>query len=201
MKPRTCERDARIAEIAEAVDPRLALEVEEAIARSLANPRPLPLAADRQLVLAGHRASGKTRLLSLIGSLAQRPTLDLDAEIERQSGRPIREWLPADSRGFRAAERTIFESLPKGYVVSVGGGFLSLHADLLAGHTTILVPLTFETYRERLLADSSRPRLRPELSAVEELEVVFREREVAHARVPTVALADAVAALIAGARQ
>ena len=73
---------------------------------------------------------------------------------------------------------------------------LALHADLLAGDTPVLVPVSFETYRERLLADATRPRLRPELTAEEEVRVVYEEREAIHR-----ALADRViglAQLLAG---
>ncbi len=38
---------------------------------------------------------------------------------------------------------------------------------------TLLVPVTFETYRERLLADTTRPRLRPGMSLEEELASVY----------------------------
>ena len=46
------------------------------------------------------------------------------------------------------------------------------------------------SYRERLLADTSRPRLRPGVSLEEEIATVFHEREALHARVPTVPLVD-----------
>jgi shikimate kinase len=55
---------------------------------------------------------------------------------------------------------------------------------------TLVVPVCFETYRERLLADTSRPRLRPGMTLEEEIATVFHEREALHARVPTVPLVD-----------
>jgi shikimate kinase len=74
--------------------------------------------------------------------------------------------------------------------VATGGGFLSLHADLLRDHTAVLVPITFETYRARLLGDATRPRLRPQLSLEEELAQVYAEREERHAAADTISLLD-----------
>ncbi|HVG62499.1 MAG TPA: shikimate kinase [Hyalangium sp.] len=141
-------------------------------------------------MLAGHRTAGKTRLLPLVSWLLGRPGLDLDREIERTSGRSLKTWVAEDPKAFRAAERQALLSLPPGSLVAVGGGFLSHHPEALVGMFTVVVPISFETYRERLLADTSRPRLRPGVTLEEEISAVFHEREVLHARVPTVPLVD-----------
>ncbi|KFE70359.1 shikimate kinase [Hyalangium minutum] len=142
------------------------------------------------MVLAGHRSAGKTRLLPVVSQLLGRPGLDLDVELERSSGRPLKTWVAEDPKSFRAAERQTLVELPPGSLVAVGGGFLSHHPDALAGMFTVLIPVSFETYRERLLADTSRPRLRPGVTLEEEIATVFHEREALHARVPTVSLVD-----------
>lgn len=182
--------DARrliVEQILEAVDPRLSPRLRKA----LALPGPLALPATGQtVVLAGHRTAGKTRLLPLVGRLLDRTGLDLDTELERTSGRRLRDWVAEDPVTFRAAERRALQQVPPGSLVSVGGGFLSHHPDALAGLFTLVIPVSFETYRERLLADTSRPRLRPGVSLEEEIATVFHEREALHARVPTVPLED-----------
>lgn len=142
------------------------------------------------MVLAGHRSAGKTRLLPVVSQLLGRPGLDLDVELERSSGRPLKTWVAEDPKSFRAAERQTLVALPPGSLVAVGGGFLSHHPDALAGMFTVLIPVSFETYRERLLADTSRPRLRPGVTLEEEIATVFHEREALHVRVPTVSLVD-----------
>lgn len=142
------------------------------------------------MVLAGHRATGKTRLLPLVSRLLGRPGLDLDMEIERTAGRSLKTWIAEDPKAFRAAERQALLNLPPGVLVAVGGGFLSHHPDALAGMFTLVIPVSFETYRERLLADTSRPRLRPGVTLEEEIATVFHEREALHARVPAVPLVD-----------
>lgn len=145
-----------------------------------------------KVVLAGHRGAGKTRLLPHVARLLGRPSLDLDAELERRSGRCIRDWVRDDEPGFRRAERELFEGLRGELVIAVGGGFLSLHRDRLVGSLVVLVPVSFETYVERLKADASRPRLRPALSLDEELRQVFAEREVLHREARPTPLVDFV---------
>jgi shikimate kinase len=144
----------------------------------------------RNIVLVGHRAAGKTGLLPILGSLLGRRTVDLDAFIESRAGRTIAEWVKNDTDGFRRAERQFFQEISPPALIAVGGGFLSNHADVLKGHVPVLVPITFETYRQRLLQDETRPRLRPNLSLEEEIETVFREREKTHAQIPTISLVE-----------
>jgi shikimate kinase len=171
----------------EALDHRMKPGIEVTLVRPGPTARPEP---GQTVVLAGHRTAGKTRLLPMVGKLLGRSGVDLDAELERQSGRGLKEWVAQNPTEFRAAERRTFLELPPGSLVAVGGGFLSHHPDALAGCFTLLVPIAFATYRERLMADTTRPRLRPELSLEEEISSLFHERETLHARVPTVPLVD-----------
>jgi shikimate kinase len=181
------DRRQPLEELLDAVDPRLSPRLRE----SLAAPGPAVFPAEGQtVVLAGHRSAGKTRLLPLVSRLLGRPGLDLDLELERASGRSLKTWVAEDPKAFRAAERQALLNLPPGSLVAVGGGFLSHHPEALVGMFTLVVPVSFETYRERLLADTSRPRLRPGVTLEEEIATVFHEREALHARVPTVPLVD-----------
>lgn len=180
-----------------AVDPRLRDAVAARFERLRASGGAAPSSVQR-VVLVGHRAAGKSRLLPLLAQWLQRPPVDLDAELERRHGRPLSEWVVADEPSFRLAERVTFASLPAGVLVAVGGGFLSHHGELLLGECPVLVPVTFETYRERLRGDRTRPRLRPELTADEEIERIFVDREARHARVPTVELAALLARTAGG---
>lgn len=140
------------------------------------------------VVLVGHRGAGKTTALRPLAERLGRPAVDLDALIAEREGTSIRELFARSEATFRAAERAAFLSVRGEAVISAGGGFLANHADLLDGHTPVLVPIDFETYRERLLRDRNRPRLRPELPLDEEIATVFAEREKLHARVKTVPL-------------
>lgn len=181
------------------VDPRLRAGLEAEFARRRdAWHEPIPRGVT--VVLAGHRAAGKSTLLPHVATLLGRPALDLDVELERLHGRSLREWVKSDESSFRLAERTAFLDVPAGSVVAVGGGFLSLHADLLSSRLVVLVPVSFETYMERLRADTSRPRLRPALSLEDELRTVWEERERRHRQVTTVSLVDFALRAERGAR-
>ena len=142
------------------------------------------------VVLVGHRGAGKSRVLRPLAERLGRPAVELDALIAEREGMPVRALFERSEADFRAAERRAFASVPGRAVIAAGGGFLSHHADLLEGHTPVLVPIDFETYRARLLADVSRPRLKPGLPLEEEIATVFAEREALHARVKTVPLAE-----------
>ncbi|KFA88637.1 shikimate kinase [Archangium violaceum] len=170
-----------------AVDPRLSPALREELARP--GPQLLPTPG-QTVAIAGHRSAGKTRLLPLVSALLDKQGVDLDVELERRSGRSLRDWVAQDTNGFREAERGLFLQLPRGSVVALGGGFLSHHPEALQSCYTLLVPISFETYRERLLADKTRPRLRPGMSLEEELHSIYHQRQVLHAAVPTVGLAD-----------
>jgi shikimate kinase len=152
------------------------------------------------VVLAGHRAAGKTTLLPHVARALGREGLDLDTELARRSGRSLREWIVADERGFRDAERALFAELPRGLVVSVGGGFLSLHTSALKGCVVVEVPISFATYAERLHADTTRPRLRPELPVEEELSEVYAERTERHAAARPMSLVEFALRLERGSR-
>jgi shikimate kinase len=182
--------DARrliLEQILDSLDPRLLHQLRQELAQVDPGIRP---ASEQTLVIAGHRAAGKTRVLPLIARLLGREGVDLDQRLELSSGRSLRTWVAEDPKAFRAAERLALLELAPGSLVSVGGGFLSNHPEALAGMFTLVVPISFETYRERLLADSTRPRLRPGVTLEEEIATVFHEREALHARVPTVPLVD-----------
>lgn len=172
------------------VDPRLRQSLAGELAARRASPPP-PLVPGRRVALVGHRAAGKSTLLGPVAALVGWPGVDLDAELERRLGRPLRQVYVEDGVDrFRAAEREAYQAVPGRRVVAVGGGFLSLHADLLEEDTAVLVPVTFETYRERLLADADRPRLYPEMTVEDELRYSFRSREELHRRARTVGLVD-----------
>ncbi|HYO69831.1 MAG TPA: shikimate kinase [Archangium sp.] len=175
------------------MDPRLAPALREELARP--GPRLLPTSG-QTVAIGGHRSAGKTRLLPLVSALLDTQGLDLDVELERRSGRSLRDWVAQDANGFREAERGLFLELPRGSVVAVGGGFLSHHPEALQSCYTLLVPISFETYRERLLADTTRPRLRPGMSLEEELHSIYHQRQVLHAAIPTVSLVDFLRAFV-----
>ncbi len=158
-----------------------------------------PPAPAQLILLAGQRGAGKSHLLPTLAALLGRRAIELDREIEAREGMPIRALFALGEARFRAAERAAFEALAAsarahdGAVVALGGGFLQHHAPLLAGHWPVLIPISFESYRERLLCDTERPRLLPHLPLEEELLRVFQQREVLHAALPLHSLSELLA--------
>lgn len=183
------------------LDNRLVPQIRQAFAARKTDAVLPQLHSGTHVVLAGHRSAGKTSLLPLVSEGLGRLGVDLDHFIEAAYGRPLREWVSTDEPGFRQAEREAFNALAPGKVVAVGGGFLSLHGDLLSSHLTFLVPISFPTYCERLSADKTRPRLRPDLSLEDELRTVFEAREKKHAGVQTHSMVDLLALLRAVAEK
>ncbi len=188
------ELELRLETLLGPVDSRLRASVLEEVARWAPRRELVP---DRRIVLLGHRSAGKSALLPRIAELLQRPGIDLDAEIEGRTGSSTRALYLSDAAGFRRAERDAFGRLPRrAVVVAAGGGFLANHADLLIGSLPVLIPISFETYCQRLRADLTRPRLRPQGTLEEELESVFREREALHGQVEHWPLARLLAAAL-----
>ncbi len=182
-----------------AIDPCLAQSIEVQWERRRTRAcEPVPRGVTVALV--GHRGAGKSSLLPQLAKLLGTDGIDLDLELARRSGRPLWDWVTNDEKGFRAAERACFESLPQGSLVACGGGFLAFHPDALRGCLAVLVPITFQTYAERLRRDTTRPRLRPQLTFEEELREVWHEREELHRRVRTVSLLDFALSAAAGKR-
>lgn len=179
------------------LDHRLSANLRASYERRLGEPID-GLPRGTTVVLAGHRAAGKSRLLPHVAALLNRPAIDLDDVLARQ--RPLPDWVAHDVLSFRAAERAAFRQVPRGCVVSVGGGFLASHAPALAGCVVVLVPITYDTYVERLRQDATRPRLRPELSIQAELREVFAEREELHRAARPVAFVDFALRLQRGVR-
>ena len=198
--PSADERQELIERLLEAVDPRLGPGLREEWTYPGPGAPPALPGEHQTVVLAGHRAAGKTRLLPLVGALLGRPGLDLDAELERRTGRSLKDWVAQDTEGFREAERELFLELPRGGLVAVGGGFLSHHPEALAPCYTLLVPISFETYRERLMSDTQRPRLRVGMTLEEELHSVYYQRALLHVRVNTVGLGEFLRALTSGGK-
>ncbi len=164
------------------IDPRLR-EAMEAELRAFEWRPAEPLPSLVTVVLAGHRAAGKSRVLPEVAKALGREPVDRDRLIAREAGgeAAMRQLVERAEGEFRRLERRCFEQLPRGVVVAGGGGFLAHHPQALRACLTALVPISEETFRERLREDASRPRLYPGLAVEDELSRLWTERERAHA--------------------
>ena len=89
---------------------------------------------DRNIVLIGMMASGKTTVGGLLAAALGRPLVDTDALIEEREGRTIPAIFAADGEAyFRDREREAAEDLARqtGLVIACGGG-LPLRPDAMA---------------------------------------------------------------------
>lgn len=88
---------------------------------------------DRNIVLIGMMASGKTTVGGLLATALGRPLVDTDALIEEREGRTIPAIFAADGEAyFRDREREAAEDLShkSGLVIACGGG-LPLYTDAM----------------------------------------------------------------------
>jgi shikimate kinase len=80
----------------------------------------------RHVVLVGMMGSGKTTVGRRVAAHLDRPFLDADEELERRSGRTVREWFAeAGEDAFRDAESATLTALldhPEPAVIAAGGG-------------------------------------------------------------------------------
>ncbi len=138
------------------------------------------------LVLVGYRGTGKSTVGCLVAEAMNRKFLDVDVEIEAQSGQSIAAiFAQAGESGFRDwEERTLavlLESNPTA-VVATGGGSVMREQNrrrLQAfGHIVWLTADPDELAR-RLLADERSQKSRPALTSVgliDEIATVLTER-------------------------
>lgn len=143
-----------------------------------------------RIYLVGFMGSGKTAVGQRIARRLGRPFVDLDAEIERTSGRTIRALFEADGEAaFREREAVFLEAtsaLPDAVVATGGGCFVregNRRAISRLGSAVFLdVPLP------RLLARLSGKTDRPLLDSVEQAARLHAEREPFY-RMGTIAVA------------
>ncbi len=151
----------------------------------------------KRIALIGHRGVGKTSLLSRIetylGSSRVR-VIDLDREIERVTTNSIhRIFQESGEAAFRAIEQSTFAQLAKKtdeetLVVALGAGF-DVSKIPQDWHVIWVRRVTDKT--GRIFTD--RPRLNPDMSALEEFDMRARAREPRYA-----ARADAILILDEG---
>lgn len=79
----------------------------------------------RPVFIIGFMGAGKSTVGGLVAALLGRPFIDLDMEIERETGSSVAElFATAGEAGFRAAERAALSAAARqpGVVVACGGG-------------------------------------------------------------------------------
>jgi len=133
------------------------------------------------LILTGFMGTGKTSVGRLLARILHRPFFDTDAEIEKRTGRKIKEIFAEEGEvAFRALEqRCVDEWLPEfGAVISTGGGILTsagMGEKLRSRGVVITLFATPETILSRTHGDN-RPLLKVE-NPTERIRELLAERE------------------------
>ncbi len=165
------------------------MELDRVLAAALVPPR--------TIVLVGVRGAGKTTVGAAVARRFGRPFVDLDADVERITGRSAGAWIrEAGWDAFREQEALALErALARpGIVLATGGGVVE-HAGsrhLLAGSgLCVHLDVTPETAAARVVAAAGdRPAWPDTVDRLEEARTLWRRREV-HLRACAAATVDA----------
>ena len=151
-------------------------------------------ARERRIALIGLRGAGKSTLGRALAAARGLPFVELDAEVERQSGMSLAEMFALYGQSaFRRWERrcldTLIEAHPGGVVFATGGSIVSEPATferLLSACHTIWLKAAPEEYMARVVAQGDFRPMADNREAMEDL------KRILEARTPLYLKADAV---------
>ena len=141
---------------------------------------------DRNLVLIGYRATGKTAVGAALARILRRPFVDLDQVLVAEAGQSVAEIVAQGGwEEFRRREKELVARCchPGGQVLATGGGVvLDLENVQALQENGVIIWLTAEpdAIRARLEADRLRDAFRPSLTGsdpVSEVLEVLKFRE------------------------
>ena len=147
----------------------------------------------KRIALIGLRGAGKSTLGSRLASEMGVPFIELDREIERETGMPARELFALYGQaGYRRIEHRTLERLcreqDKG-VISVGGGAVSqpeTYDLLLSNCLTVWIKAQPEEHMARVLAQGDLRPMAGNDEAMEDLKRILQARESLYAKADTV---------------
>jgi shikimate kinase len=146
----------------------------------------LRLTADRNLVLIGGRASGKTSVGQALARILARPFVDLDEVLAAEAGRSIADLVAQEGwPEFRRREKALVERYARfsGQVLATGGGVVldPENVTILREHGLVIwLRADPATLGRRLRHDQGSRESRPSLTGadpVAEMARVLAERE------------------------
>lgn len=138
----------------------------------------------KRIALIGLRGAGKTTLGNLLAKELNAPFIELDREIERETGLPLNEIFALYGQaGFRRIERRCLERLLKDNeraVIAVGGGIVAEEETfklLLGNCLTVWLKATPEEHMARVLAQGDLRPMAGNEEAMEDLKRILAARE------------------------
>lgn len=137
-----------------------------------------------RFALIGLRGAGKSTLGSRLGQDSNVPFIELDREIEKDTGMPLAEIFSLYGQsGYRAIERRTLEKVLNGYdraVISVGGGVVSekeTYDYLLSNCYTVWIKAQPEEHMSRVIAQGDLRAMAGSDQAMEDLRRILAARE------------------------
>lgn len=147
----------------------------------------------KRIALVGLRGAGKSTLGGRLAKELGVPFIELDREIERETGMPASELFALYGQtGYRRIEHRVLERVLRDHeraVLSVGGGIVSQSEtyDLLLGSCfTIWVKAQPEEHMGRVMAQGDLRPMAGNEEAMEDLRRILKAREPLYAKADTV---------------
>lgn len=158
--------------------------LEDVVARLTRDFIPEEEARRQRIALIGLRGAGKSTLGARLAAQKNVPFVELDREIEKETGMPLAEIFSLYGQsGFRSVEKRTLERVLKEYnqiVLSVGGGIVSEKENydyLLANCYTVWVKAQPEEHMSRVIAQGDFRAMAGSDRAMGDLRRILESRE------------------------
>jgi shikimate kinase len=144
---------------------------------------------DMNLILTGFMGTGKSTIGQIVADQLNRPFVDMDTEIERQTDQTIPAiFANQGEAAFRQLEKKLCQALAsrRNLVIATGGGALvdaANRAIMRDSGLIICLTATPESLVERLQDDNTRPLLK-EANPANRIRDLLAQREAAYAALP-----------------
>jgi XRE family aerobic/anaerobic benzoate catabolism transcriptional regulator len=143
----------------------------------------------KRIALIGLRGAGKSTLGSRLAEDSRLPFIELDQEIEKETGMPLAEIFSLYGQsGYRAIEKRALQRIlkePRPAVLSVGGGVVSekeTYDFLLAHCYTVWVRAQPEEHMARVIAQGDLRAMAGSDQAMDDLRKILEAREPLYRR-------------------
>ena len=174
----------RIADLYRAASAETQAKVLELLA-----PGEVPDARRNRICLVGLRGAGKSTLGALAGDALGLPFVELNKEIEDQSGMPVGEVMALyGQEGYRRLEAQAVTRMVETHdalILAVAGGIVSdpeAYSQLLAHFHTVWVRTSPDEHMARVRAQGDERPMAGNPEAMEQLKSILTEREELYAR-------------------
>ncbi len=161
-----------------------AAHLKDALARIQSEFAPQESERCQRIALIGLRGAGKSTLGSLLSRATGAPFIELDAEVEKETGMPLADIFSLYGQGgYRSIEHRVLERLLRKNspaILSVGGGIVSerdTYDLLLSNCYTVWIKAQPEEHMSRVMAQGDFRAMAGNDGAMEDLRRILASRE------------------------